>query len=320
MVGSNIWAITAAVFGIGFIYIKYFRAQYCRSKAKLTGKTVIVTGGNAGIGKTTAIDLARRGARVILACRNPLKAGPAVKEIRERSGSQNVVFRQLDMASPDSIRSFAKRFLEEESRLDVLINNAGIADGIPGVTVEGHDLIMWVNHYGPFLLTHLLLNKLKESAPSRIITVSSSMHSAVKNQDEFFYIRQKNAEPGTRTVKIYGQTKTANILFMRELAKRLEGTGVTTCSLHPGYVQTNALQSGMENAGSAFTRWKLQASIVVLWPFLMPPEAGAQTTIYCAVDESVPSLSGRYFTGCQVAKESNLARDDAFAKNFMNTV
>ena len=142
---------------------------------------------------------------------------------------------------------------------------SGISNAKAGATVEGYDMIMWVNHFGPFLLTHLLLDKLKESAPSRIITVSSSAHSAIKNEQDFFYIRQKTAPPGTGTLKTYGQTKVANIIFMRDLAKKLDGTGVTTYSLHPGYVQTDNIQNNIATAENMLQTLKFRAASILLW-------------------------------------------------------
>ena len=140
----------------------------------------------------------------------------------------------------------------------------GIAFGKPGETVEGYDTIMWVNHFAPFLLTHLLLEKLKQSAPSRIVTVSSSAHTAIKNPDELFYMRQKTAPPGMRMLKLYGQTKVGNILFMRELGKRLEGSGVTTYSLHPGFVQTDVMKNSIESSEGP-KRWLFIFAGFVLW-------------------------------------------------------
>lgn len=224
------------VLGAGLLYLirRYFAGGVCRSKATLGSKTVIITGGNAGIGKETAIDLARRGARVILACRNSEKGEKAVVEVQAKSGNQNVVFRQLDLASFESIRQFASKVLQEEPRIDILINNSGVMGCPYTKTKDGFEMQFGVNHLGHFLLTHLLLGRLKEAPAARIINVSSTAHTFVTgiNFDDL------NSEKSYTVHSAYFRSKLANILFTRALAKRLAGTSVTTNSLHPGSVRT----------------------------------------------------------------------------------
>jgi NAD(P)-dependent dehydrogenase (short-subunit alcohol dehydrogenase family) len=196
---------------------------------RIPDKVVVITGANAGIGKETAIDLARRGGKVYIACRDQERAETALKEIKERSGSDNVHFLQLDLASLDSVREFSKKFHGLESQLHILINNAGVMACPKSQTKDGFEMHMGTNHLGHFLLTNLLLDLLKAGTPSRVVVVSSLFHIFGKiRQDDFmaekFYFRWF----------AYGSSKLANILFTRELAKKLEGTGVTVNSLHPG--------------------------------------------------------------------------------------
>lgn len=190
----------------------------------------IITGANCGIGKETAKDVARRGAVVYMGCRDLVKCEEARKEIILATKNRNVYCRELDLASFSSIKQFAKRFKSEQNRLDLLINNAGVMR-IPKrqVTKEGFEEQIGVNHLGHFLLTHLLLDYLKACAPSRIINVSSIAHTR-GSIDTSDFNSEKNYDPK----KAYEQSKLANVLFTRELAKRLKDTGVTVNALHPG--------------------------------------------------------------------------------------
>ena len=213
---------------------RYFAGGVCRSKAMLDGKTVIITGGNTGIGKETAIDLAKRNARIIVACRSQEKGKKAEVDIRRESGSNNVHFRQLDLASFESIRKFAKEVLSEESRIDILINNAGVMYRPFGKTEDGFETQFGVNHLGHFLLTNLLLDKIKKAPEGRIIVVSSMGHALTSKLD----LDTINSEEHYSLYDAYHKSKLANVLFTKALAKRLTGTNVTANSLHPGAVDT----------------------------------------------------------------------------------
>ena len=185
------------------------------------GKTTIVTGANTGIGKETALDFAKRGARVILACRNEEKAKDAARDIIAETGSDKVVVRIVDLASFESVRAFAKLISETEERLDILVNNAGL-DGSYRVTKDDYELIFQVNYISHFLLTLQLMEKLKKSAPSRIVNVSSIMHEtryADLQLDDFTLSKEKFGKVKSR----YAQSKLAQVVFTRELSKRLEG-------------------------------------------------------------------------------------------------
>ena len=205
----------------------------CRSKQRMDGKTVIITGGNTGIGKETAVDLAERGARVILACRDETRAEAAVADIKKRSGSELVLFRKLDLASLASVRQFSERILREEPQIHVLINNAGVMFPPYTVTEDGYELTFAVNHLGHFLLTLLLLDRIKSSPSSRILIISSHAHypGSLDFSDMMWKKRYQSQFA-------YMRSKLANVMFARELAKRLVGTGVTVYAIHPGSVNT----------------------------------------------------------------------------------
>uniref|UniRef100_A0A3B3VB48 Dehydrogenase/reductase (SDR family) member 13b.1 n=1 Tax=Poecilia latipinna TaxID=48699 RepID=A0A3B3VB48_9TELE len=265
------------------------KGERCTSKAKLHGKTVIVTGSNTGIGKTTAIDLAQRGARVILACRCKQRGEAALEEIRRESGSSQVVFMQLDLGNLKSIRSFAESFLKSEPRLDILINNAGRT----GQTEDGFGLMFGVNHLGHFLLTNLLLDRLKECAPSRIINVSSMAHNFGKIDFDCLN-SHKALGLGTSFIhllQIYCDSKLCNVLFNHELAKRL--------AVYLGRNTGLFLQIILKPITAFFFKNTIQ---------------GSQTTLHCALQEGIEPLSGCYFSNCTVRDLFAKARDDAAAK------
>ncbi|CAI9620445.1 unnamed protein product [Staurois parvus] len=290
--------------GVGLYILLYYnliRGRQCKSEQSLRGKTVIVTGGNVGIGKMTALDMAKRGARVILACRNQETAEAAAYDIRRLSGNNEVLFMKLDLASMASIRSFCITFLQSEPRLDILINNAGLS--AKGKTLDGFNMVFGVNHLGHFLLTYLLLDRLKQCTPSRIVVLASNAH-------KWGRINFKNLNPAGETwlemFRTYSDSKLANVLFARELANQLQGTEVTCYSVHPGVVLTNL--------GRSLPYWLQVALFPLLWLFLRTPMDGAQTSIYCAVEEGIEQYSGRYFSNCQVQQVKSHARDDAVAK------
>ncbi|XP_043961257.1 retinol dehydrogenase 12-like isoform X2 [Gambusia affinis] len=201
----------------------------CSSDVRLEGKTAIVTGANTGIGKETAKDLAARGARVILACRDTAKGEQAASDIMREVNGAKVVVRQLDLADTKSICLFAENIYNTEKTLDYLINNAGVAICPYARTVDGYEMQFGVNHLGHFFLTFLLLDLLKHSAPSRVINVSSTVHAMGKIQFD-----DLNGDKDYHPVRAYAQSKLANVLFTRELAKRTEALGVMAFSVDPG--------------------------------------------------------------------------------------
>ncbi|KAJ8332749.1 hypothetical protein SKAU_G00425380 [Synaphobranchus kaupii] len=278
----------------------------CESAVKLQGKTAIVTGGNSGIGKATALDLAKRGARVILACRSKRRAEAAVYDIRRESGNSEVVYMQLDLASLKSVRSFAETFLKTEPRLDLLINNAGMMGC--GRTEEGLDVAFGVNHLGHFLLTRLLLERLKKAELSRVVNVAALLYRLGAVDFPRLTARRDSAplQSSWARLQSYCNSKLCNVLFTRELANQLEGTSVTCYSLHPGVVSTELCRD--------VPLWQRLLLFPVSLLFFLDVEAGSQTTLHCALQEGLEHYSGRYFSNCAVEEMSAKARDDAVAR------
>ncbi|XP_041368615.1 retinol dehydrogenase 14-like [Gigantopelta aegis] len=292
----------AVVSVIVCVYLKLTRTR-CTCKADLTGKTVIVTGANSGIGYFTALDFATRNARVILACRNMDKATEACSKIKEETGNKNIIAKHLELSSLKSVRKFADEIKKEEKRLHILVNNAGVL-GLPQImTDEGLEYMYATNHFGPFLLTNLLLDLLKASAPSRIVNVSSVVNKM--GRIDFGNLR---AERAFNRQAIYFNSKLANILFTKELARILKGTGVSANCLHPGSVN-----SGLLRNLPAVVREPLR---LLAHFYFMTAEEGAQTTIHCAVSEKVEGISGIYFMGCKEADSSanRVSQDEGVAR------
>ncbi|XP_071795688.1 retinol dehydrogenase 12-like [Asterias amurensis] len=285
---------------------KWSDGGWCYSKARLDGKTIIITGANTGIGKETARDFAKRGARVILACRDLAKAEAAVTEICKETGSNNLVVRKLDLASLASIRAFAEKIKAEETRLDILVNNAGIMMCPEWKTEDGFEMQLGVNHLGHFLLTNLLLDLIKSSSPSRIVNVASLAHIWGKMHWDDLMMRS-----GYDALLSYGQSKLANILFSKELSKRLAGSGVSVYSLHPGSVRTELTR--YFNQGLKFPLSYI-FSIITSAPIRMlvfkSAVQGAQTSIYCSVTEELKDVTGMYYSDCAEVKPNRLAQDE----------
>ncbi|XP_055038329.2 retinol dehydrogenase 12 isoform X1 [Misgurnus anguillicaudatus] len=277
----------------------FFCGQWS-SSVRLDDKTVIITGANTGIGKETARDLAKRGARVIMACRDLEKAEAARKELIEDSGNQNIVVNKLDLSDTKSIRAFAEVINKEEKKVNILINNAGIMMCPYSKTTNGFEMQFGVNHLGHFLLTYLLLDLIKKSVPARIINVASVAHTwgSIRLDDI-------NSEKSYSPRRAYGQSKLANILCTRSLAKRLQGTDVTVYSLHPGVVQSELFRNLSKPA---------QIAVKVFSPFAKTTVQGAQTTIYCAVEPELDKESGGYYSDCAPARCSRDAMDDEMAQ------
>jgi NAD(P)-dependent dehydrogenase (short-subunit alcohol dehydrogenase family) len=266
----------------------------------MQGKTVVITGGNSGIGLETAEALAGIGARVIVTARNADKGRAAVAGIVQRLGGhaqvQLVVF---DLADLSSVRRGADEILEQAPRVDVLVNNAGLVLSERHETVDGFEATFATNHLGPFLLTNLLLDRLRASAPSRIVNVASTAHNSARKGIPFDDLQSTKRYRGMR---VYAESKLANILFTLELARRLAGTGVTANSLHPGTVRT-----GYGADGDA--RGLLAFGIKISQPFFLSPAQGARTSIYLASSPAVEGVTGEYFVKCKPAKPRPWALD-----------
>jgi NAD(P)-dependent dehydrogenase (short-subunit alcohol dehydrogenase family) len=265
----------------------------------LAGKTAIVTGASSGIGKVTARELARMGARVLLVCRDPVRGRAAADEIAAVTGTTTVELAQCDLASQASIRTLGEELTRRCPRIDLLINNAGGIQSERAVTVDGIETTFATNHLGPFLLTRLLLDRIRASAPARIVTVASAVHAIATIRFDDLQL-----ERGYRPMKAYAQSKLANLLFTSELARRLTGSGVTANCLHPG-----AVASRFGGSGPGWMRFGVRMAR----PFMISSERGARTSIYLASSPEVEGVSGRYFVACRERQPSARARDEAAA-------
>ena len=257
----------------------------------MKGKVVLITGGTSGIGRATAIELARLGTTVVFTTRDQTRGEIAKKEIREVSGSENVQSIVCDLASFDSIRGCATEFRSRFPRLDVLINNAGTWDFKRRETVDGVERAFAVNFLAPFLLTNLMLDLLKQSAPSRIINVASALHRGKVNFDDIEFKRHYSG------FRAYSQSKLCLILFTRLLSKRLEGTGVTVNCVHPGMVKSNL---GRDSGLVMRFFFRLLGS---------SPERGARTSVYLASSPEVDGVTGEYFSNRTAQRSSRESYD-----------
>jgi len=263
-------------------------------------KVCVVTGGNCGIGLSTAIGLARQGARTVIVSRNRERGEAAVATVLEQTGVE-VELVIGDLGSVATTRALAAELLERFPELHVLVNNAGLWLPNRVLNADGLETTFAVNHLGPFLLTNLLLDRLIASAPARIVNVSSAGHRR-GNLD----FNDLQAERGYGKVKAYCDSKLCNVLFTRELARRLEGTGVTANALHPGMVNTN-----IANNAPRPIKWLVERVGPAL---LRTPEKGARTSLHVATAPSLADVSGRYFKNSRQVEPSRAARNDADAR------
>uniref|UniRef100_A0A8C5LUE8 Retinol dehydrogenase 11 n=1 Tax=Leptobrachium leishanense TaxID=445787 RepID=A0A8C5LUE8_9ANUR len=291
--------VTVLVAVLLMLLLRRFKSRrICLDAKRLDGKTVLITGGTSGVGRETAIALAKRGARVFITSQDEQKGEEALQHIKRESNSLNVRFLNLNMANLQSIRNFCQEFTKNEKRLDILINN----EGVPAVldwTENGFSMCFGVNHLGPFLLTNLLLEHLKRSAPSRVITVTSNVHKYPKLD---FADLNYNIVP----LFTYCRSKLANVYFSQELAQQNERHGIFSCAVHPGYVADD---------------WTLQFSFlfrIVMYiftsMFFISCHAGAQTVIHCAVSDEVLQHNGGYFSDCKPCKLRPHVQDLGIAK------
>ncbi|MEE8519838.1 MAG: SDR family oxidoreductase [Gemmatimonadota bacterium] len=244
-------------------------------------KLCLVTGANSGIGRATAEELARRGATVVMLCRDRGRGEAARARIASRVDGARLELLIADLGSQRSVRRAAEEFKSAHPRLDVLINNAGVFWGRRQVTGDGLEATFAINHLGHFLLTQLLEEELKASAPSRIVNVSSSAYKAAR-----LNLADLQSERGYDAMRAYGNSKLANILFTYELARRLDGSGVTANCLHPGVVRTRIGRNAPPLIWLFF---------LVMKPLLLSPAKGAATTVYLATSPEVERVSGKYF-------------------------
>jgi NAD(P)-dependent dehydrogenase (short-subunit alcohol dehydrogenase family) len=268
----------------------------------LSGRTVLVTGGSSGIGEWTAIGLARHGARVVITSRSQQRGDEAIERIRDALPTAAVEAMVLDLADLADIRRFAGEFAGRHDRLDVLVNNAGLTLSDRRETVDGHEMLFQTNHLGPFLLTDLLLDRVRAAAPARIATVASAAHRSARGID--FDDLDSEHRPFVGLVE-YARTKLMNVLFARALAQRLEGSGVTSNSLHPGTVRTG---------WGGDTKGLLRFGLGLARPFFKNPEQGARTSVFVATAPQLEGRTGGYYKGRREVKPSRAARDDDLAR------
>ncbi|MGD8759443.1 MAG: SDR family oxidoreductase [Anaerolineales bacterium] len=261
----------------------------------MTGKICMVTGATDGIGKATAMALAQMGATVVVAGRSEQKCVATVEQIVQKTGNQQVEHMLSDFSVLAEVRQLAADFVRRNDRLDVLVNNAGAMFLRRSLSPEGYEMTFAVNHLAPFLLTHLLLDIIKASAPARIVNVASGGHRRkVLDFDDL------QSRKGYSPMRVYGKSKLANMLFTYELAHRLKGTSVTVNAMHPGFVRTNM---GANNG------WFVRLMLPLIHIASLTPEQGARTAVYLASSPEVESVSGKYFINCAPARSSRASHD-----------
>jgi len=268
----------------------------------MQGKICMVTGANSGIGKATALELAQLGATVVMVCRDRARGEEARSEITTKSRNNAVDLLLADLSSQQSIRQLVENFQHHYTHLHVLINNAGAGAAFTGrrETVDGLEMTFAVNYLAPFLLTNLLLDVLKASAPARIVNVSSNSHEAG-------YIKLDDLQAEHyKSMRAYGQSKLAVVLFTYELARRLQGTGVTANCLHPGFVATNF---GQRDVGPA-----VRLLVKLIGSFGASPQEGAKTSIYLASSPEVEGVTGTYFVKSIPKRSAAISYDESLQR------
>lgn len=265
----------------------------------MTTKTVVITGANTGIGKETAVALARAGARVVITSRDAAKGEAAVADIRRSAGTEAVEVLALDLADQRSIHRFADELLGRTARIDVLVNNAGVVQRKRTETVDGFETTFGVNHLGGFTLTALLLERLRASAPSRIVNVSSHAHKQARRGLDFDDLQ---SERSYKPFDVYARSKLANIYFTNVLAERLDGSGVTVNAVHPGFV---ASRFGRDGDGGILG----DVAMVLGRPLAISPEKGARTSVWVASAPELADATGGYYYRSAPALTSRAAQD-----------
>lgn len=268
----------------------------------MQNKNVLITGGNAGIGLATAINLAKKGANIFIVSRSEEKAKEAVQKINAESGNANAKYFLADLSSQKSIRVLAETVKKEITVLDVLINNAGGVFPDFKLSEDGLEMTIATNHFAYFLLTNLLLDLIKKSDYARIVNVSSGSH--YKGKIDFASFTENK---GYFILKAYEQSKLANVLFTQELAERLAATNVTVNALHPGFVKTDIGKKGTQWYANLF--WTISSNLTAI-----SVEDGAKTSIYLASSDTVKNVSGKYFDKCKEKTPAPLAADKALQK------
>ncbi|ESO97724.1 hypothetical protein LOTGIDRAFT_208859 [Lottia gigantea] len=301
-VGTTIVSVIILGIFLTRLYIRW--SVHCNSKVNMRGKTVIITGGNTGLGKSTATDLAKRGARVVLGCRDKVKGEAVARSIRKKVNNQNVTCLKLDLANQRSIRDFVTEFNEKERELSVLINNAAYM-GPKSSTSEGIERCFGVNYLGHFYLTWLLQDKLRKSAPSRIINVTSDCYAQGKLDFDDLAM--------TKSYTMYGaycRSKLAMLIFTQECHRHFFSGIIFSYAVHPGACSTDLLRNWPGLTGNI-----LRAAARVLFK---TPEQGAQTIVHCAIDDKIRGHSGKLFANCRQIKVQDFVRDKELGKKLWN--
>ena len=267
-------------------------------------KVMLVTGASSGIGKAVAQHLAKLGARVVIVCRNEQRGAPALDDIRRTSGNSSVELLTADLASQEQTRGLARKFLQGHDRLDVLINNAGLYLSKRTVTDDGTETTFAVNHLAPFLLTNLLLDTLKASSPSRVITVSSEAHRRGTIDFEDLCMERRYS-----WIDAYARSKLANVLFTYELARRLEGTGVTALALHPGVVASHIWNRNHNPLNYLLRIFKV---------FFISPKKSAESIVHLAIAPELAEVTGKYFNRDREVWSSRASCDIELARKLWN--
>lgn len=270
------------------------------SNGGMGGKVVLITGGTSGIGKAAATALAAMGAKVVITGSNAERGAAALAEVQADSRNDSATLMLADLSKQAEVRRLAREFLERHDRLDVLVNNAGVVQSQRTETVDGIETTLAINHLAPFLLTSLLLDRLKESAPGRVVTTSSEAQRwGTMDFDDLQSKRKYRGMP------VYGMTKLANIMFTYELAARLAPSGVTANCFHPGAVNTSFGQNNNGVGALIFRAFK---------PFMRTAEGGADTLIWLASSPDVEGVSGKYFSDRKEIEAKKIANDPAARK------
>jgi len=298
--GLTVGLVTVAVY-IRHRIASKFGSHDSSNEENVEGKIVLITGGNSGLGKETALEMAKRGAIIILASRNVTLTDKVIEDIRKVTSNGKLVNMKLDLGSLQSIRSFAEEVKKNYDRIHILINNAGVFCPLKKAlkTAEGFEFNFGVNHLGHFLLTNLLLDEIKKAAPSRVVVVASLLSESGKINFDDLMLEKVNPEdesmPGRRGItsfSAYGNSKLSNVLFARELAARVAGTGVHTYALCPGWVKTD-LGRYMDLS------WK---SYIMMIPFaamlMRTPHQGAQTILHCSLSKECAIETGKLYRNC----------------------
>ena len=272
-----------------------------KGSGEMSGRICMITGTTSGIGKATALGLAKMGATVVMVSRDEARGRAARNDIKKITANESIDLIVADLSSQESIHNLSEDFRDKFQNLHVLINNAGLTAEHQTLSVDGIDKLFAVNYLAPFLLTNLLLDLLKASAPARVVNVSSGAHSFGRINFDDLQGKKRSA------MRAYGDTKLALQLFTNELARKLEGTGVTVNALHPGVVATN-INSRDSSPFMLRLFWK------ILKPLMSSPEKGAQTSIYLASSPEVDGVSGKYFVKKKETKSSKESSDESISQ------